>query len=75
MNSAMQAHPFHRAGVNPRRAGDARQDVHERALARAVLAQHGVDLARKDFEVHPFEERHPRKRLGDSSGCQERGLV
>jgi hypothetical protein len=39
----------HRALVGPHRTVD---DLHQRALARAVLTEHGVDLAGLDAQAH-----------------------
>ena len=47
-----------RPGVGPL---DAREDAHERRLAGAVLAHHGVDLAGAQLEVDAVE-RHARRR-------------
>ena len=42
--------PAHLALVGPHGAVD---DLHQRRLAGAVLAQHGVDLARRDAQARP----------------------
>src|ERR1051326_3018398 len=41
-------------GVGPQRPG---QNVHQRGLARAVLAKEGMDLARQRVEVHAVQRR------------------
>jgi hypothetical protein len=56
-----------RGRVNPR------QDMHEGALAGAVLAQQGVDLAGTDVEVHAIKRADARECLRNSTGFQQRG--
>ena len=49
-----------------------RHDLHERAFARSVLARHGVNLSRKDGEVHAAKRLHADESLGDLTHLQER---
>ena len=60
--------------------GQAVEDVHERGLAGAVLAQQGVDLARLDVEVDAVVGHDARVALGDAAHLQRgrgdaRGLL
>ena len=57
------AHDHHPALVGDDRAAG---NAEERALARAVLAEHGVDLARPAFEIDPVERLHARIALRDA---------
>lgn len=50
----------------------ARQDLHERRLARAVLAHQRMDLARVDGEAHAGERAHGRERLADAAHLEQR---
>ena len=43
------------------------EDVHQRALARAVLSDQRVDLAPRDAEVHLVVGEHAGKLLGDAA--------
>ena len=52
------------AGVGRVRAG---QDVHEGGLARAVLAEKGVDLPARDVEVHAPQDGDAAERLVDAA--------
>ena len=45
---------------------DADEDLHQRRLARAVLAHQRVDGAGRDFEVDVVERLDARERLGDA---------
>ena len=56
-------------GVRP---GQPVEDVHERRLAGAVLAQQGVDLAGLDVEVDAVVGDHARVALGDAAHLQRR---
>ena len=58
-----------RAGVGLERAVE---DLHERRLARAVLAGERVDLARQQLEVDAVEGQHARERLADARHAHER---
>ena len=57
------------------RALDAGQDLHQRALARAVGAQQRVDLARAHPEVHRTQRHHRAVGLGDLGCLKEMGLT
>ncbi len=57
------------AGVRPM---DAAEDLHQRRLARAVLADQPDDLAGSHVEVHSIERDHAGKSLGDSRHLQQR---
>src|SRR5215813_13632113 len=46
-------------------AVNARQDLHQRRLARPVLADDGMDRAAARAETHPVERLHARKTLAD----------
>ena len=48
------------------------EDVHERGLAGAVLAEQGVDLARADVEVDVVVGDHARVALGDAAHLERR---
>jgi hypothetical protein len=50
------------------------EDVHERRLARAVLAEQGVHLALGQLEVDAVVGDHPREALRDSLQFEERGV-
>jgi hypothetical protein len=54
--------PAHLAGVGPDGAVD---DLHQRRLAGAVLAEDGVDLPRRDAQADPVVGLHRRVRLAD----------
>ena len=54
------------AGIDP---GD---DLHQRGLARAVLADDGQYLARADLQVHVRQRRHAGERLADPAQLQSR---
>ncbi len=65
-------------------AVEARQTLHERALAGAVLAEQGVDLRQPQVEVDPVVGEHARNRLtipristasGDAASRGPRGPV
>src|SRR4029450_6384201 len=58
-----------RPRVPPVGAGD---DADERALARAVLAHEGVDLARPELERDVPQRAHAREGLGDRGQPEER---
>ena len=51
---------------------DARQHLHQRRLAGAVLADHGVDFALLDAEVDVRQRLDAGKRLGDAAHLQNR---
>jgi hypothetical protein len=57
------------AGVGTIRA---REDFHQRRLARAVLAHQRVDLARIDGQADVVERAHGRERLADSAHFEQR---
>ena len=59
----------HRAGVGLDGAG---RDVHERRLARAVLAEQGVHLAGQDLERDVGQGGHAGVALGDAGHGQRR---
>ena len=63
--------PARRARSRPRpsRSGAA-QDLHQRGLARAVLAEQHVNLARRDLEVDAVEGDHAREGLADPASCE-----
>ena len=50
---------------------DARQHLHQRRLAGAVLADHGMDLAFLDAEVDVRQRLHARERLGDVAHLED----
>src|SRR5581483_4541809 len=50
------------------------EDVHERRLARAVLAEQPVDLAAAELEVDPVERGHALEALDDASHRDHRRL-
>ena len=50
---------------------DARQHLHQRRLAGAVLADHGMDLALLDAEVDVRQRFHARERLGDVAHLED----
>src|SRR5260221_2785189 len=54
------------------RAVEAVEDVHERRLARAVLAEQGVDLVLGDDEVDPVERREVAEALHDPAHLDHR---
>ena len=56
--------------VRPRQAIE---DVHERRLARPILAEEGMDLARADLEVDPIVRDHARVALRDPAHLERRG--
>ena len=47
------------------------QDLHQRRLARTVLADEDVDLAAEGLERDVFEGSHPAVALGDVDGSQD----
>ncbi len=49
------------------------EDVHERALAGAVLAEEGMDLAGPDIEVDVVVGEHARELLRDPAHAERRG--
>ena len=51
---------------------DAREHLHQRRLAGAVLAADGVDLARLDREVDVAQRLDAGERLGDAAHLQDR---
>ena len=53
----------------------ARQDVHQRAFARAVFAHHRVDLARIDIEADAVQRQHAGKAPGDADKLNDRRLI
>ena len=55
------------AGVGPM---DAAEDLHQRRLARAVLADEPDDLAGRHVEVHAIERDDAGKSLGDRRHLQ-----
>jgi len=52
---------------------DPREDLHQRALPRPVLADHRDDLAAADVEVHPVEGEDAGESLHDSVGGEAGG--
>ena len=58
----------HAAGIGLDHAGD---DLDQRRLAGAVLAQHGVDLAALAGEVDALQGAHTAIALGDAGQCEE----
>ncbi len=50
-------------------------DVHERALSGAVLAEEAVDLALIEREVDVLVGDHARERLGHTAHFEDRDLV
>ena len=67
----------HLAPLEPHRARigrkQARGDLHQGGLARAVLAHEGVDLARPQVEARAVEGEDARKALGDVAEIQKHG--
>src|SRR6185436_15859195 len=57
------------------RAMDAGEDLHERALARAVLPDERVDFAPADVQVDPFEGVDARKPLVDPAQDEQRAVA
>ena len=55
------------------RRGEAVEDVHQRGLARAVLAEQRVDLARADGQVDVVVGQDARVALGDAAHLERRG--
>jgi hypothetical protein len=51
---------------------DARQHLHQRGLAGAVLADHGVDLAGAHAQVHVLQRGHAVKALRDAAHVEDR---
>jgi hypothetical protein len=49
-----------------------REDLHQRALAGAVLAHEGVDFAGPDAEIDALENTHARKALANPAHFQNR---
>ncbi len=66
---ARLAVPLDRARVGLHHAVD---DLHQRGLARAVLAEHRVDLARGDVETDAVEREHGGVALDDAGKPEER---
>ncbi len=60
---------LHFAGIGLDRAED---EFHQRRLAGAVLAQHGMDLARRDGEAHAVVGDHAGVSLGHACQRQAR---
>jgi hypothetical protein len=54
---------------------DAAQHLHQRRLARTVLAHQGVDLSGHDGKAHPVEGAHAGEGLDDAFEAQGRCLV
>ena len=52
---------------------DARKHVHQRALARAVLAEQDVDLARVQVEIDAAQRAHPAEAFLDPPHLQQGG--
>jgi hypothetical protein len=50
---------------------DAREHLHQRGLAGAVLSDDGVDLTRPEVEVHAVEHLHADEALADSLHLQQ----
>ena len=59
----------HRAGIG---SGHAVDDLHQRALAGAVLAQHRMDLARAHLEIDAVVRDHGGVALGDAAQGEAR---
>ncbi len=51
----------------------AAEDLHQRALAGAVLAHQRQHLSRREGELHPPERDHTGKALGDRAHFEQRG--
>ena len=51
---------------------DAGENLHQRALARAVLADENVDLAGVDVKIHLVERQRAGIALGDADGLHDR---
>ena len=62
----------HAAGIGLDHAGD---DLDQRRLAGAVLAQHRVDLAALAGEIDALEGAHAAIALGDAGQCEEGRLA
>src|SRR4029077_13755613 len=62
----------HRARVRWERAGE---DVHERALSRAVLADERVDLSGAHLEVDARERRRRAESLGNAGELEQRRVL
>jgi len=62
LDSDILAFPLHLARTGP---GDTVDDLHQRRFAGAVLAQHGMDLAGRDFEIDAVVGDHGRVDLAD----------
>ena len=60
---------FNRAAVRLVRAGD---DLDERGLARAVLAEQGMHLSYPQIKRHALERAYGTEGLGDGSELEER---
>ena len=58
-----------RSGLGDVRSGE---DLHQRRLARAVLAQHRVDLSGAQVEVDLAEHRDAEERLADAAHLEQR---
>ncbi len=56
----------------PRRLVDAGEDLHERRLARTVLADQAQDLARVQVEAHVVEHAVADEALAQSADAEER---
>ena len=69
MRRVGQAPEGHRPRIGPVGAA---QDLHQRALARAVLAEQGQDLARLQLERDPVEGPAGPEALGDVAHRQQR---
>ena len=68
-----EAHDLARAArTRPRRALDAAEDFHQRALAGAVLAEQPVDLAGQQLEIDPAERDGAAEPLGDPAQLEDR---
>jgi hypothetical protein len=61
--------PVDDAGIGLDHAVD---DLHQRGLARAVLAEHRVDLARGELETDAVEREHGGVALDDAGKPEER---
>ncbi len=46
---------------------EAVENLHQRALARAVLAQQGVNFARAHVEINPVASQHTGEAFGDAA--------
>ena len=64
----------HLAGVAPHGAAD---DLHQRGLAGAVLAEHHVDFAGAHVQLDVVQRQHPGEALGDAAHLEDdrAGLV